>query len=93
MLGYVAPENLVYEKRPLWRHELVHTLAGLFSGIYSLKGISALARKYPEMSRLSVRREDRRTFLIKIRKAFFSDHGIPRIYSWEERPYLSERQG
>ena len=33
---------------------------------------------------LSVRREDRRPFLIKSRKAFFSDPAIPRIYSWED---------
>ena len=32
----------------------------------------------------SVRKEDRRPFLIKIRKAFFSDPGIPRIYLWED---------
>ncbi|MDD6317428.1 MAG: hypothetical protein PUA61_01105 [Succinatimonas hippei] len=51
VLGYVEHESIVYEKRPLWQHELIRTLAELFSGIYSLKGISALARKYPDMSR------------------------------------------
>ena len=51
VLGYVEHESIVYEKRPLWQHELIRTLAELFSGIYSLKGVSALARKYPDMSR------------------------------------------
>lgn len=51
VLGYVQPEVLEYKERPVWQHELIRTIAELFSGIYSLRGVSALARKYPEMGR------------------------------------------
>ncbi|MGN0908137.1 MAG: hypothetical protein ACI4NA_00830 [Succinivibrio sp.] len=51
VLGYVQPEILSYKVRPVWQHELIRTIAELFSGIYSLRGVSSLSRKYPEMGR------------------------------------------
>ena len=51
VLGYVQPEVLEHKERPVWQHELIRTIAELFSGIYSLRGVSALSRKYPEMGR------------------------------------------
>ncbi len=51
VLGYVTPEPITYEKRPAWQHELIRTVAELFSGIFSFKDISTLARRYPAIQR------------------------------------------
>lgn len=47
--GHVQPALLPYKERPLWQHELLRSVAEVFSGIYNPKQIVRLGVKYPEM--------------------------------------------
>lgn len=49
--GTVRPVLMSYEERPAWQHELLRSIAEVFSGIYNPKQIVLLGVKYPEMGR------------------------------------------
>ncbi len=51
VMGLVSQGIYDYaDKRPLWQHELLRTIAEEFSGLYDVKQIIRLSARYPEMS-------------------------------------------